>query len=393
MCADTIRTYAHSRCLVSVQALRDNIAVLRSRMGPEAGFGAVVKSNAYGHGLDLVTQAIADCADIFIVHSYDEALRVRALVPQHRILVVGPLHREAIGEAIHQGIELTLTAPDQIGALSTALNGQKKHAIVHIKVETGTHRQGAHRTGVVEIARLAAADGRIEVRGVSTHFADIEDTLDHTFAQDQHRRFMDVISDLEAEGLAVPERHCANSAATVLWPSTHGAFVRSGISLYGLWPSRETRLSVIRDTPQESPPTLKPALEWRGTITEIKDVPQGGFVGYGRTFRCTTDSRIGVVGVGYADGYDRGLSNTAHVLYEGVRLPVRGRVCMNMIMVDLNAADNPQVGDEVVLLGRSGGEEISAETLADWMGTINYEAVSRIHQELPRLAVDNPEAE
>ena len=182
-----------------MQALRDNIEVLRSRMGTGAGFGAVVKANAYGHGLDLVTQGIADCTDIFIVHSFDEALRVRALVPQHRVLVVGPLHHDAIGEAIDQSIELTLTSPEQIAALSTALNSQNKHAVVHIKVETGTHRQGADRDDVLEIARRAVVDGRIEVRGISTHVADIEDTLDHTFAQEQHRRFMEVFSHLDAD--------------------------------------------------------------------------------------------------------------------------------------------------------------------------------------------------
>ena len=187
------------------------------------------------------------------------------------------------------------------------------------------------------------------------------------------------------------EFHCANSAATLLWPKTHGTFVRCGIASYGLWPSRETWLSTIQNTEHSGIVELRPALTWRAEITQIKQVESGSYISYGRTYRTTSTSRIAVLGVGYADGYDRRLSNQAHGILAGVRVPVRGRVCMNLTMVDVTDVPKCIPGDEVTLLGRQGNENLPAEQLASWIGTINYEVPTRIAADVPRIAVDIPQ--
>ncbi len=190
--------------------------------------------------------------------------------------------------------------------------------------------------------------------------------------------------------------HSANSAATLLDERTHGDLVRVGIAAYGLWPSKETQAAWLErrmsssdgnsTLPPGENPQLAPVLSWRARLAQVKDVPAGGYVGYGRTFRATHASRIAIVPVGYHEGYDRRLSNIAHVLVDGVRCPVRGRVCMNMIMIDVTDVPQAVPGAVATLLGSDGEERVSAEQLAAWMGTIHYEVVSRIHPSVPRRA-------
>ena len=203
--------------------------------------------------------------------------------------------------------------------------------------------------------------------------------------------------------------HAANSAAVLLDARTHHDLVRAGISTYGLWPSKETQAAWLeqrlREHKSQAPrpagdvvqsaggddddevPTLIPVLRWRALLNQVKSVPAGGYVGYGRTYRATHPSRIAIVPVGYHEGYDRRLSNVGHVLVDGVRCPVRGRVCMNMMMVDVTDVPSATMGSVATLLGSDGDETISAEQLAGWMGTIHYEVTSRIHPSVPRISV------
>jgi alanine racemase len=361
-------------------------------LADNCGLGLVVKSNAYGHGLPLTVLCLSDLADLFIVHTLDEALEVRALAPQHRVLMVGPLPPHGVRLAQEQGIELTVVGPEYTELLRENHLPTGRRINVHLKIETGTHRQGMGVEDALDSARALAAEPAFHVRAVSTHFADIEDTLDHSFAHQQHQRFQEAVARFESAGFTGIESHCANSAATLLWPTTHRTFVRSGISLFGMWPSRETWLSTQMATEDGvGEPELRPALRWTAQITSIQNAEPGAFVGYGRSYRCTEPRKIGVVSVGYAEGYDRGLSNHAYVLKDGVRLPVIGRVCMNLIMVDLSPHPGASIGDEVVLLGQSDDENLSAEQMGSWLGTINYEVTTRIAAEVPRIATDIPE--
>ena len=180
--------------------------------------------------------------------------------------------------------------------------------------------------------------------------------------------------------------HTANTAATILFPKTYFTMVRTGVGNYGLWPSNETRVSAQNE---EKNISLQPIMTWKTRVAQVKNVPANSYVGYGCTYKTNHDSRIAILPIGYCDGYDRrGLSNTAYVLIQGKRAPVRGRVCMNMTMVDVTDIPGVKIEDEVVLLGRQGDEEVSADQLADWIGTIHYEVTTRINERIVRKLVD-----
>ncbi len=228
----------------------------------------------------------------------------------------------------------------------------------------------------------------LRLEGASTHFANIEDTTEHAYAEQQISTFARVVERLRAAGHDVPIVHAACSAATLLFTRTHLDLARIGIALYGIWPSKETYVSCL----ERGKPTLdlRPALTWKTRVAQVKAVPEGSYVGYGGTFRATRESRFAVLPVGYHEGYDRALSNVAHVLVRGRRAPVRGRVCMNMMLVDVTDVPGVALEDEVVLLGAQGEERIRAEQVGVWCGTIPYEVVSRIHPALPRVVVAKP---
>ena len=286
-----------------------------------------------------------------------------------------------MGELVPSSRKFNRETLERLDGLALA---HKKPVSVHLKVETGTHRQGIAEADLPLLAALVRGASGLKLAGVTTHFANIEDTTNHDFANQQIARFGRMADSLAAGG-SPPLRHAACSAAALLFGRTHLDLARVGISLYGLWPSRETYVSCRT----EGKPTLelKPALTWKTRIAQVKEVPEGSFIGYGCTYRTTRPSRIAVLPVGYHEGFDRGLSGVAHVLVGGRRAPVRGRVCMNMCMVDVSDIAGVEVEDEVVLLGSQGNERVSAEQLAGWCSTISYEIVSRIHPSLPRLLV------
>jgi len=181
-------------------------------------------------------------------------------------------------------------------------------------------------------------------------------------------------------------RHFSNTAAALLWPESWYELIRLGIGAYGMWPSSETLVTAALEGRRDAV-SLRPALTWKTRIAQVRTAAAGAYVGYGRTYRCTHESRLAVLPVGYYDGYDRRLSNVAYVLIGGRRAPVRGRVCMNMTIVDVTHVPEAALGDEVVLLGAQGEERLSAEQVAGWIGTINYEVTTRINEALPRLGV------
>jgi alanine racemase len=226
--------------------------------------------------------------------------------------------------------------------------------------------------------------------GITSHFANIEDTTNPTYAQSQLQRFHQIALELKqthASYSSSPLLHMANSAASILWPNQIMDLARIGISAYGHWPSKETQILARY---QHIDLHLQPALTWKTRLAQIKPVPQGAKIGYGCTYTTLRPSIIGVVPVGYHEGYDRKISNVGHVLIQGQRAPVRGRICMNMMMVDLTDLSNIHSlkrGDEVVLLGKQDDEEITAELLASWAQTIQYEMLSRIPIHVPRISI------
>ena len=373
-------------CEIDAGAIRWNIDEFRRRLAPSSTLGAVVKSNAYGHGmLDVADLARQAGVEWLCVNSIDEAVELREAGQSGRILVMGYVPLDRLRDVARLDLRPVVYNLETLAGLDEAVRETGRPVALHLKLETGTHRQGIAPDEVEAFARQVVASDRLELEGVSTHFANIEDSTDHSFAEQQIGRFTEVADRVQELAGKPLIRHAACSAATLLFTQTHLGLARLGISLYGLWPSRETYVSCLdRGKPALE---LRPALTWKSRVAQIKSVDEGSFVGYGCTWRATRPSRIAVLPVGYHEGYDRGLSGVAHVLVRGRRAPVRGRVCMNMCMVDVTDVPGAALEDEAVLLGSQGSERISAEQLAGWCGTISYEIVARIHASLPRIVV------
>jgi len=344
---------------------------------------AVVKSNAYGHGAAQIVELLPS-ADWFAVNSLDEGLSLQALGVRKPIIILGYVPLDRLREAVEAGLRLTLYNIESVRRLSRLRLGGMR-AKVHLKVETGTGRQGVLIEKLDEITRSACAAPAIDLEGVSTHFANIEDTLNHGYAEKQLASFRQALSIIRRAGARPRIIHAACSAADILFPKTHFTMLRPGIAIYGLWPSRETYLSTLMGN--RPVPKLRPVLSWKTKVVQLKTMPEGSYVGYGCTYKTTRRTKLAVLPVGYADGYDRALGNRAHVLVNGKRAPVVGRVCMNLIMADVTDVRGVRLENEVVLLGPWDSESITAETMATWAETINYEIVSRISPLLERRVV------
>jgi len=370
---------------IDERALVNNIEQLRALTLPGTRFCSVVKANAYGHGLkEVATIASRAGVDAFAVDSLDDALTLRELIPSALIVVLGYTLHDRFTEAIEAGIHLTVYDRETLAVIEEVAARAAKQAHIHLKIETGTHRQGILADDLGILLDVLAQSPHIHVAGVSTHFANIEDTSDTRYANLQYGRFREALTEVQAAGFTPEWIHCACSAAIILYPDTHGTLVRSGISQYGIWPSVLTEETSRK---HGVPCDLTPVLSWKSRIAQIKSLPAGSPIGYGLTEVLKRNSRLAVIPVGYWDGYDRGLSSTGEVIIGGTRCRVIGRVFMNMIVVDVSPVPNLEREQEVVLLGRSGRHEISANRIADWLGTIPYEVVARINPTLPRIIV------
>lgn len=371
---------------VDAAAIRHNIAEFRRRLGDAVRLGAVVKSNAYGHGMGEVAELVCEAgADWLCVNNVEEGVNLREAGHDVPILIMGYVPLDSLEAVVARDLRPVVYNGETLDELDRIATRLERKVRVHLKVETGTNRQGVLEADVPAFAARIRGSARLELEGLTTHFANIEDTTDHTFAESQIAAFDRISSTLREAGGLAPIRHMACSAAALLFTRTHLDLARIGISLYGLWPSKETYVSCL----ERGKPTLdlRPALTWKTRVAQVKTVPEGAYVGYGTAYRTTRRTRIAVLPVGYYEGYDRGLSAVGHVLVRGRRAPVRGRVCMNICMVDVT--DIPGVGleDEVVLIGRQEDERIAAEQVAAWCGTISYEVVSRINPALPRRVI------
>jgi len=357
-----------------------NLREVRRGAGPGVLACAVVKSNAYGHGVREFAPLLPS-ADWFAVNSLEEGLELRGIGITRPVVLLGHVPLARLAEAVEADLSLTVYNLETVRALAS-LGPLPRPARLHVKVETGTGRQGVLPEHLAEFVTAVHAVPGAVLEGLSTHFANIEDTLNHSYAEEQLARFTAALALVESMAGRPPLVHVACTAAALLFPKTHFTMVRTGIGLYGLWPSRETWLSAREAAGTVA--SLTPVLSWKTRLVQVKSLPEGSCVGYGCSFKTTRRTTVGILPVGYADGYDRALGNRAHVLVHGKRAPVIGRICMNLAMVDLTDVPGAHLEEEVVLLGTSGSERISAETMAEWAGTINYEIVTRISPLLPR---------
>jgi alanine racemase len=371
-----------SWCEISKSALIHNIKSFRKLIGKDKVLGVAVKANAYGHGLIECSKIFLKAgADYLCVNAVFEAEELRKAGIKSPILIIGYTPLSDLKKVVQLKCDLIVYNEETIKALGKI--GRKVN--VHLKIETGNHRQGIRLEDLHKISVELKRYKKIQVAGISTHFANLEDRVNHQYALYQLKEFKKAIHLTEADGHAPHYLHTASTAAVILLPEAHFNFVRIGIGAYGLWPSKKTELASKRAGIDIE---LKPALTWKSIIAQVKGVKKGSLIGYGCTYEMPRDGRIAVVPVGYYDGYVRALSSRGQVLINGKRASVIGRVCMNMIMVDVTDIPDVKLEDEVVLIGRQGKEHITAEDIGEWSGTINYEVTTRIGERIVRKFID-----
>lgn len=351
-----------------------NLERLREKIDPSTRVVAVVKANAYGHGLVPVAKALSGKADFLGIASLKEASILREQGIATPLLVFGCLFPDEIPVALQMRLILTVSSFEEAQEISQIANRFSQTASVHIKVDTGMGRLGIpYPRAQSEIERIAGL-AALELNGIYTHFANAEDLKD-PFGEKQLNDFERLIQELEYKGIRFPYRHAANSAGTLRFRSDRMNLVRPGISLYGVLP----------DPVFNSQIRLEPALSLKSRIAFLKRLAPGDSVSYGREFVAKASTTVGVIPVGYSHGYPFQLSSKGHVLYRGKRYAVAGRVCMDWTVVDLGVNTPARVGDEVTLLGTDGTETIKAEELARSAQTIPYEILTRLDAGLPRF--------
>lgn len=360
--------------IIDLDAIAENILRIKKHVHP-SGVMAVVKADGYGHGaVETARTALAAGATHLGVALPQEGVELRQGGIQSPILVFGGFFVEEIQLFLRNNLDLTLYSKDNLEALEQACKEESLHARVHLKVDTGMGRVGAKPEQAAELAKRIAASDRIEFAGIYTHFASADEE-DKTFARLQLERFLEAIEGIRSAGIPIPLRHAANSAAILDMPESHLDMVRAGILIYGYYPSRETSESV----------PVRPALTLKSRVIHLHEIGPGDGVSYGRTFIASGATRIATIPIGYADGYNRLLSNAAMVSIGGKKYPVSGTVCMDQTMVDLGHDQTISIGDEVVLVGQNGRDSVPMALFCQILQTIPYEICTRISERVPRL--------
>ena len=363
---------------IDLSAIGANCRRLKQMIGADVELLASLKADAYGHGaLRVARTVLYNGATRLGVATLSEAAPLRQAGITAPILVFGYLPPWQMREAVRLGITVALYSLEAAQALAQAAQSLGIPARAHLKIDSGMGRLGLRAEEVDTIVAIADEIQKlpgIELEGIFTHFA-CADSADQTLSLLQLERFQAVLAALEKRGLRPPIVHAANSAATLALPQARFNMVRPGIALYGLHPSDEVRL----------PEGFQPALTFKTQIAQVKDIPAGECISYGCTFVTPTSMRIAVISVGYADGFRRAPANWGEVLVRGQHAPLVGRVCMDQSMIDVSNIPGVSVGDEVVLIGQQGEEQLTAEGVATRLGTINYEVVSEILARVPRV--------
>lgn len=371
---------------ISKSALQNNINQFREIIADDTILCNCIKANAYGHGLVETAKIFLEAGvDWLSVNALFEARALRKANITCPVYILGYVPLKGLQEAIELDCRLVVYNYETVKEIAEITEHCGKTARIHVKVETGSNRQGVTHDEIINFVKYINNFENIDIEGLATHFANIEDTTDHSYAEFQLQRFEKAVEDIETLGITIPIKHCANSAATILFPKTHFQMVRVGISSYGMWPSNETYVSYIKERKNNF--NLLPAFTWKTRIAQIKTVPSGEYIGYGCSYKTSHQTRLAIIPVGYYDGYDRSITS-GHVLIHGKRASIRGRVCMNIIMVEVTDIPEAKIEDEVVLIGRSNDEFISAEQFAQWAGTINYEVTTRVNERIPRILVE-----
>lgn len=368
---------------INIEGLNHNLMEIRRIISSRVRLMAVVKANAYGHGMiEIAKQAVKSGADMLGIARLEEGIKLREAGLERPILIFGFTPQAQALRLVEYDLTQTVFSLKSAEALSETALACGKKIRVHLKIDTGMGRLGFWSEKISRVVDQVIATANLpdlEIEGIYTHFASA-DWLDKSYVQRQYDLFFDILNRLRLKGFQVPLRHAANSAAIIDIPETHLDMVRAGIMIYGLYPSGEVKKERVN---------LKPVMTLKTRVVHVKRVPAGFKVSYGSTYETTETTLIATVAIGYSDGLNRLLSSRGNMLLHGRKVPIAGRVCMDMTMLDAGNIPNLQVGDEVVVFGEQGDEAITVDEIAKITNTINYEVVTGISGNIPKIINKN----
>lgn len=359
---------------IDMDAVANNVRQLKKIIGEDVALMAVVKANAYGHGaIPVSTTALLNGAEYLGVASINEAMELREAGIDAPILILGYTPGWAANLAIRYDVAVTLYDVTLARDFDRAAREMNARVKAHIKVDTGMSRLGVMPDDVTPFFRALARLENIDVEGIFTHFSVADE--DSKFTLKQISTFNRVVKPLQGGGFDFKYIHAANSAGAIQFPEARFTMVRAGIAMHGLEPGQEPMLG----------DEFIPALTWKTTIAQVKELPEDSYVGYGNTYQTDRKEKIAIIPVGYADGFRRSPQTFGEVLVHGQRVPIVGRVSMDQTMISVDTIEDIKIGDEVVIIGQQGRERITVEEVAERMGTVNYEVVSTILPRVPRV--------
>ncbi|HTD66822.1 MAG TPA: alanine racemase [Candidatus Limnocylindria bacterium] len=363
---------------VDLAALRGNLAWIRHRVGKDVKVVTVVKADAYGHGLKQIAALLMQGGtDIFGVANLTEAQAIRSVGRGWPVLMLGACFPEEIETAVRDDVMPTISSLAEAKAFNSAAAQQRKFSLIHVKVDTGMGRLGVAPEAASALLAQIAGLSNLHVSGLYTHYSSAEDSAE--FSTSQRKKFEGIVSDLRAKHLLPPLIHANNSAALLHEPRSIYNVVRPGLLVYGIAPPGTRRSASALQK------HLHAALSLKCRVSFVKEIPKGTPLSYGRTFVASKKMRVATLGAGYGDGYPRAGSNRAEVLIGGKRCRVLGRVTMDQTLVDVSALRDVNAGEEAVLIGKQGRDEITVTELASWCDTVPWEILTNITSRVPRV--------
>ncbi len=375
---------------LSKSALENNIQFIRSYLREDCRLASVIKGNAYGHGIEPFVSLAEECGvDYFAVFSADEAVRTHRVIQRPSdIMIMGMVEGNALAWAIEQDIEFFVFDHERLQQALELAKKMGKRARIHLELETGMNRTGFPCGEVPQLVELLQREAEhLKVMGVCSHLAGAESIANYYRIQRQRSTFGKLKRLFKQANLPVKYYHLACSAATIRYPRTQMDLVRIGILQYGFFPSPEILIHYTNEYAHDINP-LRRILSWKSRVMSLKQIEKGAFLGYGNAFQANEDMTVAAVPVGYAHGFNRSMSNKGRVLIHGKRVSVVGTVNMNMMLVDVSRLPGIQPGDEVVLIGRQGDNEISVASFGEISEQLNYELLTRLPERIPRQVVE-----
>ncbi len=388
-------TKSSSILSLSAGAVRQNAKFVKKQLHKGTKLSAVVKGNAYGHGIAQMIPLFeaADVAHFSVFSAYEAAQVCAVKHVTSQVMIMGWLSNDDLGWAIENEVSFFVFEQDRLKEALAIAKAKKIKAKIHVELETGMNRTGIEKANIPKVIdTLLSNTAHFILDGLCTHYAGAESMTNDARIQEQIKLFKIYTLEFERAGLQPRSKHSACSAAMIFYPETQMDMVRVGIMLYGFWPSRETFIFHQNQrkesfTKARATDPLCRVIKWSTQIMSVKEVPTGEFIGYGTTYRASKEMTVAAVPVGYAYGFARSLSNQGRAIVNGQRVAVIGTINMNLLMIDISECEGAKKGDEVILIGAAGDVEVTVASFGELSNQLNYELLSRLPQDIPREVV------